>query len=97
MKTVFLVYEGDQWLSRDSLSLRGSYTTREKAVQSVLRNHRIKPAEVRDSFGSSSDEMSCREDVNRLLRSELESQDQTQGYSSNYMIEEASLDKEEWD
>lgn len=96
-KVVFLLYEGDAWLMRDSLRLMGVYSSVENAIESVLKNHSIKAADVRDAFGYPADEMSCREDVNGLLRTQLEQYRQTQGFYVNYIIEEKNLDPEDWD
>ena len=96
-KKAFLVYEGDAWLMKDSLCLQGVYSTREKAIDAILRNHSITAREIRDAQGYPEDEMRCREDVNALLSSDLQRSNQTQCYSTNYKIEEVSLDNKEWD
>lgn len=82
MKRVFLVFEGDAWLSRNSLVLMGVYDDFTKAVQDILEemslNLMLNGEETADSVAKA-----------------LVTDHQTQGFDTNYMIKTANIN--EWE
>ena len=82
MKKVFLVFEGNAWLSNDSLTLMGVYDDFTKAIQDILEemslNLMLNGEETADSVAKM-----------------LVNYHQTQGFDTNYIIKTAKLN--EWE
>ena len=81
MKEVFLVFNGDAWLSTGSLVLTGVYSDFKKAILDILEdlseNGQLDGENTRDSIAK-----------------ELSREHQTQGFDTNYIIKTANLN--EW-
>jgi hypothetical protein len=81
MKRVFLVFEGDAWLSTDSLVLMGVYDDFTKAILDILE-------EMSDDGALDGEE--TRDSVAKMLLNYHE----TQGFGTNYIIKTANIN--EW-
>jgi len=80
MNTVYIIYEGDAWLSSDSLSpLDVAYSTREKAVGRIIKEIIALRGETKAD----------KDDAIRQLK-EL-GYNQTQGMETNFMIEQMEV------
>lgn len=79
-KDIHLIYEGDAWLSTDSLVLMGLYEDLDQAKDAILN-------EMAES-GSFDEENGNDE---KYVRSMLDNYSQTQGLETNYLIETAAL------
>ena len=79
-KKIYLTYEGDAWLSNDSLVLMGVYDDFGKAIDAILN-------EMAES--GSFDEENGNDEAS--VRSMLENYRQTQGLETNYHIKTAAL------
>lgn len=82
MKKVYLVFEGDAWLSTDSLFLMGVYDNFSKAILDILEE-------------MSDDGVLDGEETRDSVAKELVNYHQTQGFDSNYIIKTANLN--EWE
>lgn len=95
-QTLFLVYETDEWHSNHSNRLCGIFTTREAAIEAIAEHHKIPHTEFRCYFDDEEmadcipDEFIANE-VKSILRDELETNNQTQGFSTNYTIESCTV------
>lgn len=81
MNKAFLVYQGDAWLSKNSLVLKGVYDSIEKALPDILEELSLALA--------LNGEMTADNVANALVR-----EHQTQGLETNYLIEVVTLN--EW-
>lgn len=81
METIYLVFEGDAWLDRDSLTLMGVYDDIRGAISDILKemsdNGMLDGYDTRDSIAK-----------------ELSIEHQTLGFDTNYIIKPARLN--EW-
>ena len=97
MKQVFLLYEGDQWLSTDSLVLMGVFTSDEelRIASDKLIHERIDTNYEEEGYddgeGWSKEEM--KEDFAQQILNELIENRQTQTYTINYIIKEVEVNK----
>ena len=82
MKKVYLVFEGDERLSTNSLVLMGVYDDKEKAIGDILDE--MAGALLFDDDGNTSD----------YAKELLEQYDKTQGFRWNYIIQETNIN--EW-
>lgn len=82
MKKVYLVFEGDAWLSTDSLFLMGVYDNFSKAILDILE-------EMSDDGVLDGEE--TRDSVAKMILNYHE----TQGFDTNYIIKTANLN--EWE
>ena len=82
---VYIVYEGDQWLSRSSMEVKCISPTKEDAINKVLKNHALRQSDFPDDDDITPEEM---EDE---IRRDLELNGQTQGYTVNYHIQEMEI------
>lgn len=82
MEKVFLVFEGDAWLSKNSLILMGVYDNIENAILDIIEQM---------SEDGELDGEKNRDDVAK----ELSCGHQTYGFDRNYIIKTASLN--EWE
>ena len=96
MRQVFVVYETDAWHSHSSRQMAGVFTSKRSAINAIVKNHHIKLSEIFevDDLKNTSHRV-LRADARRILRRELELMYQTQGYSTNYVIEIRNFN--EWD
>ena len=82
MKKVYLVFEGDAWLSKSSLVLMGVYDNFVKAIQDILEemslNLLLNGEQTADTAAK-----------------QLEREHQTYGFDTNYTIKSANLN--EWE
>ena len=81
-KKVFLVFEGNAWLSKSSLVLMGVYDSIEKAIPDILEEMSLRLL--------LNEEMTADKVANYLAR-----EHQTQGFDTNYIIKTANLN--EWE
>lgn len=104
MKSVFVVNEGDQWLSSDSLWVKGVFESHEEAVKAIVahlldncnkkgvkelvENYWEETYELSDELNSAKEEM-----LEEIVR-QLHDISQTQGLEVNYIISEYNLN--EW-
>lgn len=79
-KEIHLIYEGDAWLSTDSLVLMGLYEDFDQAKDAIIN-------EMAESGSFDEENGNDEEDV----RSMLDNYRQTQGLETNYLIETAAL------
>lgn len=88
-KELFNVYETDEHHSTSSYVHRGTFTSKNGAIQAIVKNHDIPRSEFFELTGAESKTELAEIDVEvrRLLRNELDLQYQTQGYSVNYVID----------
>ena len=94
MGKVFIVYEGDEWLSSKSLFIRGVYTSFAAAVEATVKNHEIPHSELLEEWEENVKWDEVKDEVLDNLRESLCRIKQIQGYSVCYMIEEIHLN--EW-
>lgn len=87
-QSVFIVYQGNQWLSWDSMEVKCICPTKEDAIKNVLKNHRM----TWDDFPEY-DKKPTKSDMAYEIRRELKLNSQTQGHSVNYLIEEFAMRK----
>ena len=89
MKSVFVAYQCDAWLSHDSAEIIGIFTTRKKAIREVVKECRI--VVKNEEPGLKKCEI---EDIVDEAKSELEDNWQTYSmnhYNVNYIIDEIEL------
>lgn len=79
---LYPVYRTDSWHSMNSRECTGIYTSMDRAVEAVVKNHEIPLEEFEDEFDDPTEE-----DAAQLISQELEQYYQTQGHSVNYEIE----------
>ena len=82
METIYLVFEGNAWLDRDSLTIMGVYDNISGAISDILE-------EMSDN--GMLDGYSTRDSVAK----ELSIEHQTFGFDTNYIIKSARLN--EWE
>lgn len=90
---VYLLYEGDEWLSSDSLVLMGIFTSKEsfkanaeKLIRQRIKQHRRTASENGWEYGTDN------EIVDDILL-ELTSRGSTTGWETNYTTQSATLDE----
>lgn len=92
-KSVYLLYECDRWLSRDSMVLMGIFTSEEKLFSAAKKLARERGKEhlrhAKENGYSHETQRECIEDI----LSELERNGQTQQWETNYYTERVELDK----
>lgn len=89
-KQLYIVYETDEWHSTASRDSKGVFTSKTSAIRSIIKNHSIKLEEffdLTDIKMTPSMKKSLEKEARQLLQKELEQSNQTQGYSTNYVIE----------
>lgn len=92
---VYAVYETDQWLSRSSYEMKGIFSSKERAINTILENHEIYLDDIFDlDYIKSTPREELINDAKSVLRRELFQNNQTQGYPINYTIEEINMN--EW-
>lgn len=79
-KDIHLIYEGDAWLSKDSLVLMGLYEDFDQAKDAILN-------EMAESGSFDEENGNDEESVRRML----DNDGQTQGLETNYLIETAAM------
>lgn len=80
---VFIVWEMDAWNSYSSAVCMGVFSTKEEAVEAIVKHHGI-PLEEFDGL--------TEEEANDQIRERLQHYSQTQGFTTNYQIEERTID-----
>lgn len=90
---VYAVYETDQWLSRSSYEMKGIFSSKERAIKYIIDNKEIDPHYVLEDEDEDFDG-DFEEFANACIRRELYQNNQTQGYPTNYTIEEINMN--EW-
>ena len=89
MRSVFVAYQCDTWLSHDSAEIIGIFTTRKKAIREIVSE--CKAIITREEPGLKKSEI---EGIIDDVKSELEDNGQTfsmKDYDVNYLIEETEL------
>ena len=79
---LYAVYETDEWHSKDYRICRGVFWSRHEAIGKIAENNGISPIEWGDLTG---------DEFKSELIAELNTMGQTQGYSTNYSIEEITI------
>ncbi len=95
MDSVFLLYEGDEWLSRDSMVLMGVFTNQAE-LKSAARELIEQRADEHLGVAKSKydfDEGTTYEDVVDDIMTELFSRRSTVGWLTNYSIVEVKTNK----
>ncbi len=104
METVYLLYEGDEWLSKDSLVLMGIFTSTEllrtnaeKLIRQRAKLH-INAVEsqgfnLKDYFEGCCSEKKKADIVVEDILTELLSRGATSGWDVNYCTTEATLNE----
>lgn len=96
MRQAFIVYETDAWHTYSSRKTAGVFTSKRSAINAIVKNHHIKLSEIFEAENlKSTSHRVLRAEARRILRRELELMYQTQGYSTNYVIEIRNFN--EWD
>lgn len=72
MKNVYVVYDGDEWLSYMSLAVCGIFTSKRMAINAILKREEQDQIKTKDDRAQ--------------MRRQLEDGLQTQGYQRNYQI-----------
>lgn len=90
-QTLYLVYETDAWHTSHSQRLCGIFTDRDAAVTAIAEHHNIPLNEFRDYFDED-EPLDYNSDwykgeVQSIIRDELSTNNQTQGFTTNYIIE----------
>lgn len=95
MDSVFLLYEGDEWLSRDSMVLMGVFTNQAELKSAARELIEQRADEHLDSAKSNYDfdEGTTYEDVVDDIMTELFSRRSTVGWLVNYSIVEVETNK----
>lgn len=93
MNEVYVVFEGDQWLSNSSLELKGVFPTFDDAVTEILDYNMIKFREFDEYFEEGATVNEKAEIVREILEKELRCNKQTQGYEINYTIKQIDFNK----
>lgn len=93
-KQLYIVYESDAWLTVSKRIPMGIFTSKRTAVNSIVKNHDIPLKEIFDDDTDGMTIKQMRREAKQILRDELESRSQTQGYSINYEIE--ACPQNEW-
>ena len=93
----YIVYEGDEWLSTNSLRIMAVCTTFNDAVYLIRDNHLIEPDEILEleEGYDERDDFDVWEEAATEIEKQLREHRQTQGYSTNYLIEEREMNV--WD
>lgn len=95
MATVFLLYEGDEWLSRDSMILMGVFSDmnhlKDAAQELICQRAEEHASFARDNFDYPDD--ATRNDVIDDIMEELFSHRNTCRWTTNYSFVEVELDK----
>ena len=89
-KQLYIVYETDGWHSTPNRDCKGVFTSKTGAIRSITKNHSIELKELFDLTDikmTPSMKKSLEKEARQLLQKELEQSNQTQGYSTNYVIE----------
>lgn len=89
-KQLYIVYETDEWHSTASRDCKGVFMSKTSAIRSITKNHSIKLEELFDLTDikmTPSMKKSLEKEARQILRNELDLIYQTQGYSTNYVIE----------
>lgn len=88
-KQLYVVFETDAWNSTAHRDCKGIYTSKQAAVNAIVKNHDIDEHElfenVHDWLRLTKREREA--EAKRRLRAEFETRFQTQGFSVNYDIE----------
>ncbi len=92
-KSVYLLYECDQWLSRDSMVLMGIFTSKEKLFSAAKKLVKQRGKEhLRHAKGNDYGYTTQRECIEDIL-GDLERNGQTQQWKTNYYTVCVELDK----
>ena len=84
-KSVFLLYEGDEWLSTSSLVLMGVFTSRRKLLAAVRKLVTENVSRYKLYY-----EVSKRQVVDEVIQ-EMKENGQTQGRDNNLLFQVADL------
>lgn len=87
---LYIVYETDEWHSTTNRDCKGVFTSKTSAIRAITKHHAIKLEELFDLTDikmTPSTKKSLEREARQLLRKELDLCYQTQGYSTNYVIE----------
>lgn len=100
-KNVYLLYVGDEWLSRNSLALIGVYGNKVRAMKDAAKDFASSFSNVKDwcadniNLGEGPDlsPRVVRAECERSILAELRENGQTQGHCINYTIYETPLNQ----
>ena len=97
MNIVYLLFEGDQWLTNENLVLMGIFDNENSLFSSALEliNNRIDEHchYAVTCLGFDEDDEDLKEIVATDILHELKDNNQTQTWFTNYMIKEVQLNK----
>jgi len=88
-KYVYPVYETDAWHSLEHRECKGIYTSKQAAVNAIVKNHNIEDEDFYECIDGM-ETLTPRQrkaEIKRKLRKDFEIGFQTQGYTVNYDIE----------
>lgn len=92
----YLVFESDQWLSKDEMVLMGDFDTNEAAIDAIVANHPFKADEFFDiDEEDKEDEEKLRQDLEEKIRETLENDYQICGREIGYII--VTIESNHWD
>lgn len=99
-KTVYLLYEGDQWLSSDSMVLMGIFTSEEHLkvnAEKLIREHASEHLNDAESWGYDFDDLETKkgkmDSVVEDILLELMNHHATSSWRTNYSFQEATLNE----
>ena len=99
-QTVFLLWEGDEWLSKDNLVLMGVFSTPESLcynAEKLVRERGEEHLECAENDAWGFDEDSTKQEkidgIVEEIMTELLSRGSTSGWVTNYTWQEVELDK----
>lgn len=95
MKKVYLLYEGDKWLTNSSLVLMGVFTSDEElrhACDKLIRQRIDKNYEA-EGYDDGWNKEEMKDALAQRIVKELLENRQTQTYTINYTIKEVELNK----
>lgn len=95
-KVVYLLYEGDEWLSTTSLILMGVFSSMKflsDAARTLIAQRGREHWEIAVGNGCFEDKEISMEDVCADIYSELIAEGQTSGWATNYIIKKVEINK----
>lgn len=92
----YLVFESDQWLSKDEMVLMGDFDTEDAAIDAIVANHPFKADEFFDvDEEDKEDEEKLKQDLDEEIRKTLENDYQIRGREIGYII--VTIESNQWD
>ena len=92
-RTAYLLYEGDQWLSRDSMDLHGVFTNKKELEKTARKLIAEQAAEHLEDANNAGMDLETESEVCRSIFGELMSEFQTCGWTTRYSIETVTINE----